>query len=88
LAQLFGPPAVLNGAMEVANAIEEIADPRAVPREPRNARAEYAAYCATVKRLVDQLHTFSKEFDREIPKNDSEMDRSRPGRAGGDRSGC
>jgi hypothetical protein len=88
LAQRFGPPEVLHRAMEVTNAIEEIVGPGAVPRGPRNARAEYATYCATVKRLVDELQTFSKEFDRETPKNDSEMDRSCPGRSGGDRSGC
>lgn len=96
LAQLFGPPPISKQAMELAKAIEEITDAETgqwvyrqltVPRAPRDASAEYAKYVAAVNRLIKELQTVSRDSYHETPEKDTEMERDRPGRAGGDRTG-
>ena len=97
LARLFGPPPVSKQAMELAKDVERITDAQTgrwvfqrltAPRESRDGLAEYAEYCTTLKQLIDELQIASKDSYYETPQKDSEMGRDRPGRAGGDRSGC
>ena len=97
LARLFGPPPVSKQAMELAKDIEKITDAQTgqwvyqrltMPRAPRDGAKEYARYCATVRRLIDELQTVSKDSYHETPEKDTELDRDHAGRAGGDRSGC
>lgn len=97
LAQLFGPPPVSKQIMKLANAVEEVTDAQtaqwvyqqfAAPRPSGDGLAAYEAYSDVLRRLIDESSIISKEFYGETPKKDSQMDRDRPGRAGGDRSGC
>ena len=94
LARLFGPPPVSRRALEIANAIEGITDAQTAQwvyrrlTAPRRSDGFPAKYYATVERLINELETFSKDSYYEPPEKDTEMDRHRPGRAGGDRSGC
>jgi hypothetical protein len=97
MAQLFGPPPISKQAMELANAVGEITDAQtaqwvykqfAAAPPSRDGLAAYAAYSEMVKRLIENPSIFSKEFQDETPQKDSQMDRDRPGRTDGDRSGC
>ncbi len=92
LAQLYGPPPVSKQAMELANAVKEVTDAQtaqwvyqrfAAPRRTEDGLAAYMAYNEMLVRLIN-----SKEPFDEAPQKDSQMDRDRPGRAGGDRSDC
>ena len=78
LAELFGPAFMSNQAMEVAESGGKNTD---MP-------AAYARYCAAVIQLSDDLQSTAKDFHYETPEKDTQMDRDRPGRTGGDRSGC
>jgi hypothetical protein len=84
LAQLFGPPPISKQAMEIAKAVEQITDAQtgqwvyrrlAPPRHSGDGAAAYAKYCDTIKRLIDELQTASKDSYHETPQKDSEMDR-------------
>jgi hypothetical protein len=97
LAQLVGPPPVSKGATEVAKTVADITDAQTgqwvyrrltVPPQPGAVAAAYAKYCDGVKKLIDELQTASKDSYRETPQEDSEMDRDRAGRIGGDSTDC
>ena len=94
LARLFGPPPVSKRAMEIADAIEEITDAQTAQwvyrrlTVPHRSDGYPAKYYATLERLIRELETVPKDSYYEPPEKDTEMDRDRPGRAGGDRTGC
>jgi len=97
LAQLFGPPPISKGAIEIAKTVETITDAETgqwvyrqftMPRRAGDAAAAYAKYCSRLKRLINELQTVSKDSYHETPQKDSEMDRYRAGRTGGDSTDC
>jgi hypothetical protein len=97
LAQLFGPPPVSKRAMELAKAVESITDAQtaqwayqrlAAPRPSGEGLAAYAAYSGTLRRLLDRSFVDSKGPTDETPQKDPQMDRNRPGRAGGGTTDC
>jgi hypothetical protein len=97
LAQIFGPPPIAKGAMEIAKDIEKISDAETgqwvyrrltMPRQPGDGAAAYAKYCDGVKRLINELQTVSKDSYHETPQKDFEMDGNRAGRIDGDTTDC
>lgn len=97
LAQLFGASPVSKRAMELAEAVEKITDAQtaqwvyhkvAAPQPSGKGLAAYAAYSDALRRLIDKSFIASKGLSDETPQKDPQMDRDRPGRAGGDTSGC
>jgi hypothetical protein len=97
LARLFGPPPISQQAMEIAEDVEKITDAQtgqwvyrqlAMPRKPGDAAAAYSKYRDTVKRLIDELQTVSKDSCHETLQKDSEMDRGHTGCLGGRRFDC
>jgi hypothetical protein len=97
LAQLFGPPPISKQAMEIAKDIEKTTDAEAgrwvyrrltMPRQSGDGAAAYTKCCDTVKRLIDELQTVSKDSCHETLQKDSEMDRGHTGCIGGDRFDC
>jgi hypothetical protein len=97
LAQLFGPPPPSRPAMELAAAVEKATDAQtarwvyqrlAASHPSGDGLAARLAYSDMLKQLIDNSFTFSKEAPDETPQKDPQMDRDRPGRAGGDRPGC
>jgi hypothetical protein len=96
LARLLGPPPVSRQAQELAQAVEEISDAQtaqwvyqqyASPRPSEDGLEAYAAYRDMVRRLIEASPELPKELYDETPQEDSQMDRDRSGRAGGDRAG-
>jgi hypothetical protein len=96
MAQLFGPPPVSKAAMEVAKAVEEITDQQTarwvydrltIPRQSSDTDAS-ANHYAMLQQLTNELEITAKGPNHETPQKDPQMDGDRPGRAGGDRSGC
>ena len=94
LARLLGPPPVSKRAMEVAKMIEEASDAQTAQwvyqrmAVPRSASPDaLAKHYAAVEQLIRELQTVSKGSDHETPQKDTQMDRDRPGRAGGDTTG-
>lgn len=75
LAELFGT-AVVTGAW--------LADQ---PRQPAAAEA-LAQHYRLLQQLTSELEALSKGAFHEPPEKNPQMDRGRPARAGGDRSGC
>jgi hypothetical protein len=97
LARIYGPAPISKPAMEIATAVGAITDAQTgqwvynrlvTPRRPGGDAAAYAKYSATIKRLIDELQTASKDTYHETPKKDLEMDSSQPGRAAGDSTDC
>jgi hypothetical protein len=89
LAQLFGPPPISKRAMEIATDIETITDAETgrwvysrltISHQSVKGEIVYKKYQDTIKRLIDELQTVSKDA-----YHDSEMDRDRTGWIGGDR---
>jgi hypothetical protein len=92
LAQFFGPPPISKQALEIAKDVEKITDAETgrwiysrltITCQPGDNKAIYAKYRDTIKRLIDELQTVSKDS-----YHDSEMDRDRTGWIGGDRFDC
>jgi hypothetical protein len=92
MAQILGPAPVPKQVMELAEDVEQVADAQTaqwVCRQFASARprgdglAAYAAYNNVLSRLTNMKDPFD-----ETPQKDSQMDRDRPRRAGGDRSDC
>lgn len=97
LAEIFGPPPISQGAMEIAKTIEGITDAQtaqwvyrrlAVPPSPRAMEIARREYCRVVRTLIDELQVASKEPCHETPQKNTEMDRSHPGRSDGDSTDC
>jgi hypothetical protein len=97
LARLFGPPPISKQAMEIAKDVEKITDAQtgqwvyrqlAMPRKPGDAAVAYSKYRDTVKRLIDELQTVSKDSCHETLQKDTEMDRGHTGCVGGRRFDC
>lgn len=97
LAELFGPPPISKGAMEIAEDVQTMTDARtgqwvygrlAVPTSPAVFAAARAEYCEQVKMLIDELQTVSKDFDHETLQKSFEMDRHRAGGNRGDSTDC
>jgi hypothetical protein len=97
LARIFGPPPISQQAMEIAKDVEKITDAQtgqwvyrqlATPRKPGDAAMAYAKYRNTIKRLIDELQTVSKDSCHETLQKDFEMDRGHTGCLGGRRFDC
>jgi hypothetical protein len=96
-AQLFGPPPVSKRAMEIAKDVEAITDAETgqwvyrqftVLRRRGDDAAAYARYCDTVKQLIDELQTVSKDTYHEAIQEDPEMDRGHTRCVGGSAAYC
>jgi hypothetical protein len=96
-AQLLGPTPVSKRAMEIAKDIEAITDAQTgqwvyrqftASRRHGNDAAAYATYCNTVKRLIDELQTVSKDSCHEAIQEDPEMDRGHTRCVGGSAAYC
>ncbi len=80
MAQLFGPPPGSKRALDVNPWL-------AVPRQPGDMDA-FAKHYAALQQFINEFENGSKGSYHETPEEDPQMERDRPGRADGDRSGC
>ena len=97
LAQVLGPPPVSKRATELAKAVEVVTDAqtgewayrRLAAPHPSGARlAAYVAYTDTLRRLLEKSFVVLKGPPDETPQKAPQMDRDRPGRAGGGTTDC
>ncbi len=79
LAQIFGQP----GSDRTSESSLWLAG----PGQPGDRDALAKRYAA-LQQLIHEFEAVSKGSYHEAPQKDPQMDRDRPGRAGGDRSGC